>query len=121
MSKTILAVDDSNSIRVLIDITLSNAGYKVIIAADGDKAIEHLNGQHIDLIITDLNMPNLDGISLIKQVRTHENYSKVPILLLSTESQAVKKEEAKAAGATGWLVKPFEHDKLLAVVKKVIR
>ena len=88
---------------------------------DGEDALTHLNGQTIDLVITDLNMPKLDGINLIREIRKRSEYATLPVLLLTTESQAAKKEEAKAAGATGWIVKPFVQEKLLAVVQKVIR
>ncbi|UII26821.1 response regulator [Fulvivirga maritima] len=121
MSKTVLIVDDSESIRDLVEMTLENAGYKVIKSFDGEDATYKLNGRPVDLIITDLNMPNLDGIDFIKKVRAHEAYSTVPILLLTTESQTIKKEKAKEVGATGWIVKPFVQEKLIAIVKKVIR
>lgn len=119
--KTILIADDSESIRELVELTLQTAGYNVLKSEDGAQAVGHLNGAKIDLVITDLNMPNLDGIGVIKAVRAHADYSNVPVLLLTTESQAAKKEEAKAAGATGWIVKPFVQEKLLGVVQKVIR
>jgi two-component system chemotaxis response regulator CheY len=121
MEKTILIVDDSESIREVVSFTLENAGYKVLIGIDGVDALQFLNGNPIDLILTDFHMPNMDGISLIKEIRAKSDYQFVPILLLTTESQAAKKEEAKAAGATGWIVKPFVQDKLLAVVQKLIR
>lgn len=121
MEKTILIADDSESIRELVEMTLQNAGYRVIKSNDGEHALSYLDGQHLDLIITDLNMPRMDGISLIREVRKKENYNRVPVLLLTTESQACKKEEAKQAGATGWIVKPFVQEKLIAVVQKVIR
>lgn len=121
MSKTILIADDSESIRELVDITLKSAGYQVLKSVDGEDAMRHLNGQSIDLVITDLNMPKMDGISLIKEIRAKSDYQTLPVLLLTTESQASKKEEAKAVGATGWIVKPFVQEKLLAVVHKVIR
>jgi two-component system chemotaxis response regulator CheY len=121
MEKTILIVDDSESIREVVSFTLENAGYKVLIGTDGVDALQFLNGNHIDLVLTDFHMPNMDGISLIKEIRAKANYQYTPILLLTTESQAAKKEEAKAAGATGWIVKPFVQDKLLAVVQKLIR
>ncbi|MBL3658601.1 response regulator [Fulvivirga sediminis] len=122
MSKTVLIVDDSESIRDLVEMTLENAGYTVIKSFDGEDATYKLNtSRPVDLIITDLNMPNLDGIDFIKNVRANEKYSTVPILLLTTESQAIKKEKAKEVGATGWIVKPFVREKLIAIVKKVIR
>ncbi len=121
MSKTILIVDDSESIREVVSATLENDGYEVLVGIDGLDAQKHLTGQEIGLIITDLNMPNKNGIELIKDVRQNESYKFTPILLLTTESQAEKKQEAKAAGATGWIVKPFVQEKLLATVKKVLR
>lgn len=121
MSKTILIADDSESIRELVSFTLESAGYKVLKTIDGQDALSMFNGQEIHLLITDLNMPQIDGIGLIKEVRKIHTYSTVPILLLTTESQTAKKEEAKAAGATGWIVKPFVQEKLISVVQKVIR
>lgn len=121
MPKTILIADDSESIRELVELTLQSAGYAVLKGVDGEDALSHLNGQPIDLVITDLNMPKLDGINLIREIRKRGVYATMPVLLLTTESQAAKKEEAKAAGATGWIVKPFVQEKLLAVVQKVIR
>jgi two-component system chemotaxis response regulator CheY len=121
MEKTILIVDDSESIREVVSFTLENAGYKVLAGVDGEDALKYLDGKEINLVLTDLHMPNRDGISLIKEIRTKAAYQYVPILLLTTESQAAKKDEAKAAGATGWIVKPFVQDKLLAVIQKLIR
>lgn len=119
--KNILIVDDSESIRELVGLTLESAGYKVHKGSDGLEAIQLLDGREINLVITDLNMPNMDGIQLIREIRKKNGYATIPILLLTTESQASKKEEAKSAGATGWIVKPFVQEKLLEVVKKVIR
>jgi len=121
MSKTILVVDDSESIRLLVTATLENVGYNVIVAVDGVDALQYITGDHLDLIITDLNMPNKDGIELIKNLRAQETYKFTPILLLTTESQADKKREAKEAGATGWIVKPFFQEKLITTIKKVLR
>jgi len=121
MSKSILIIDDSESIRELVGLTLESSGYKVEKAVDGVDALRFLDGREINLVITDLNMPNMDGIELIRSVRKKEGYATIPILMLTTESQAAKKEQAKAAGATGWIVKPFVQEKLLEVVKKVIR
>ncbi len=120
MEKTILIVDDSESIRDVVGFTLENAGYQVLSCVDGKDALKYLDGTNIHLVVTDYHMPNLDGIGLIKEIRAKNDYQFVPILLLTTESQGAKKEEAKAAGATGWIVKPFVQDKLLAVVQKLI-
>lgn len=121
MSKIILIVDDSESIREVVSFTLENEGYKVLIGVDGQDALKHLDGRPIDLIITDLHMPNMDGIELIKNVRAMENYKRIPILFLTTESQTSKKMEAKEAGATGWIIKPFVPAKLIGALKKVLR
>ena len=121
MPKRIVIVDDSESIRELVALTLQSSGYEVEKCMDGQDALRLLDGQDIALIITDLNMPNMDGIQLIREIRSHGSYAMVPILMLTTESQASKKEEAKAAGATGWIVKPFAQEKLIEVVRKVIR
>lgn len=121
MANTILIVDDSESIREVVKATLENSGYVVLAGVDGVDALQYLDGRNISLVITDLNMPNKDGIELIRDIRQKGEYKFVPILLLTTESQTEKKQEAKAAGATGWIVKPFVQEKLLATVKKVIR
>jgi two-component system, chemotaxis family, chemotaxis protein CheY len=119
MAKVILTVDDSASVRQLVRFTLSGAGYQVIEAVDGRDALAKLTVP-VNLIVTDLNMPNLDGLGLIRGVRGNPAYKGVPILMLTTESQAAKKQEGKAAGATGWIVKPFSPDQLLGVIKKVL-
>lgn len=120
MSKTILIVDDSQSIREILSLTLKNAGFNVIEAQHGKEAIENLTDS-TDLIITDLHMPVMDGITLIKELRQMEKFKYIPIIFLTTESQAEKKEEAKAAGATGWITKPFVPEKILVALSKVIR
>ena len=121
MSKVIMTVDDSNSIRQMVGFTLKRAGFEVVEAVDGNDAISQLNTTTIDMMITDLNMPNMDGIELIKEVRTKPQYKFIPIVMLTTESQEDKKQAGKAAGATGWIVKPFKPDQLLSVIKKVLR
>lgn len=121
MEKTILIVDDSESIREAVGFTLENAQYKVGKAIDGLDALEQLKSNHYQLIITDLHMPNMDGINLIKEIRNKSEHKFTPILFLTTESQGTKKEEARMAGATGWIVKPFVPEKLIAVVQKLIR
>ncbi len=119
MSKTILAVDDSTSMRQLVGFTLRGAGYTVIEASDGQDALEKLKVP-INLVLTDLNMPRLDGLGLTRAIRATTDYRYTPILLLTTESDPARKLEAKAAGATGWLVKPFQPEQLLATIKKVL-
>lgn len=121
MSKKILIVDDSESIREVVSFTLENEGFDVIVASDGTDALTMLDGKPIDLIITDLHMPEMDGITLIKHVRKMEAYQRIPILFLTTESQTSKKLEAKEAGATGWIIKPFVPAKLIAALNKVLR
>jgi two-component system chemotaxis response regulator CheY len=120
MSKRIMTVDDSASIRQMVSFTLKEAGYETVEAVDGKDALAKLNGTPIHMIITDLNMPNLDGIGLIRGVRANPSYKFIPIVMLTTESQDTKKQEGKQAGATGWIVKPFKPEQLLAVIKKVI-
>ncbi len=120
MPKTIMTVDDSASVRQMVSFTLKNEGHNVIEAVDGKDALGKLTGQ-VDMIITDLNMPSMDGIELIRQVRAKPAYKFIPIIMLTTESQAQRKQEGKAAGATGWIVKPFKPEQLLAVVSKVLR
>ena len=118
--KKILSVDDSASVRQMVTFALENAGYEVVTAVDGRDAMERLKATPVDLIITDLNMPNLDGIELVRQVRAMPRFKFVPIVLLTTESEETRKQEGRAAGATGWIVKPFKQDQLLAVVKRVL-
>ncbi|MGD1093838.1 MAG: response regulator [Bryobacteraceae bacterium] len=119
MSKVILTVDDSASVRQMVSFTLTDAGYTVIEAVDGKDALTKLTAS-VNLVITDLNMPNLDGIGLIRNVRANAACKGVPIIMLTTESQESKKQEGKAAGATGWIVKPFTKQQMLAVVKRMI-
>ena len=120
MGKIIMTVDDSASVRQMVSFTLKEAGYEVIEAIDGKDALSKLNGTPVHMIITDLNMPNLDGIGLIRGVRISPSHKFIPIILLTTESQDSKKQEGKAAGATGWIVKPFRPEQLLGVVRKVL-
>lgn len=121
MGRKILIVDDSESIREVVCFTLESAGHEVFVAVDGKDALSYLDGREIDLIITDLHMPNMNGIELIKEIRLNEQYKRIPILFLTTESQVAKKMEAKTAGATGWIIKPFVPKKLLAALNKVLR
>ena len=116
----ILAVDDSSSMRQMVAFTLKGAGYQVVEAADGQEALNKAKSQQFDLIITDVNMPIMDGITFIKNLRGEANYKFTPMLMLTTESSADKKAAGKAAGATGWIVKPFNPDQLLNTVKKVL-
>jgi len=118
--KTIMTVDDSATVRQMAKIVLSGAGYQVVEAVDGVDALSKLTGQEMDLILTDLNMPNMNGLELTRRVRTLPQYKFVPVILLTTESQPEKKQEGKVAGATAWIVKPFQPDQLLSVVKKVL-
>ena len=120
MSKRVMTVDDSASIRQMVSFTLKGAGYETVEAIDGKDALAKLNGTPIHMIITDLNMPNLDGIGLIRGVRANPSYKFIPVIMLTTESQEGKKQEGKQAGATGWIVKPFNPEQLLAVIKRVI-
>ena len=119
MPKRILTVDDSKTMRDMVSFTLRGAGFEVIEAEDGVRALSVLGSSSVDLVITDINMPNMDGVTLIKQLRGKPNFKSTPILILTTESGEDKKAEGRAAGATGWIVKPFAPDKLLQVVKKV--
>jgi len=119
VGKVILTVDDSVSVRQMVKFTLSDAGYTVVEAVDGKDALAKLT-KTVNLVITDLNMPNLDGIGLIRRVRANPACRGVPIVMLTTESQEARKQEGKAAGATGWIVKPFTRQQMLAVVKRMI-
>lgn len=121
MSKTIMTVDDSASIRQMVVFTLQKqGGFEVLEAVDGKDALSKLNGKAVHMIITDLNMPNLDGLGLIRALRTNPSFKFIPIIMLTTESQDSMKQQGRAAGATGWIVKPFKPEQLLAVVKKVL-
>lgn len=120
MAKKILAVDDSASIRQMVTFTLQQAGYEVISAEDGQKGLTTAQSHQADLVITDLNMPNMDGIELIRQLRTLGAYKFTPILMLTTETDPTKKMQGKEAGATGWIVKPFNPEQLLKVISKVL-
>ena len=119
MSKVVLTVDDSASMRQMVRFTLTDAGYSVREAADGRDALAQLTPSP-SLVITDLNMPNLDGIGLIRSIRANPACKGVPIVMLTTESQESRKQEGKSAGATGWIVKPFTPQQLLAVVRRLI-
>ena len=119
MAKVILTVDDSASVRQMVKFTLVDAGYTVIEAVDGKDALAKLT-RPVNLVITDLNMPNLDGIGLIRRLRANPACKGIPIVMLTTESQDARKQEGKAAGATGWIVKPFATQQLLAGVKRVL-
>ncbi len=120
MAKTILAVDDSSSLRQMVAFSLKAAGYQVVEAVDGQDGLDKARNQVVDLVLTDQNMPRMDGLSLIKQLRGLPEYQKVPILMLTTESSDDMKAKGRAAGANGWLVKPFDPQRLIEVVKKVI-
>jgi len=121
MNKKILFVDDSESIREIVNFTLTREGYEVTLSSNGKEALNYLNGTEYNLIITDLYMPEMNGIELIKEIRKKPEYKYTPILFLSTESQLDKKMEAKEAGATGWIVKPFVPAKLIEAINKVIK
>jgi two-component system chemotaxis response regulator CheY len=121
MGKTVLIVDDSASMRQLVSFALKDAGYDVITAVDGKDALEKLGGTKVDMIVTDLNMPNMDGITLIKNIRSSTANKFTPVVMLTTESQDSKKQEGRTAGASGWMVKPFKPEELIQVIKKFVR
>ena len=120
MAKTILAVDDSSSIRQMVSFTLKSAGYEVLEAIDGMDGLEKAKANQIDLVLTDQNMPRMDGLTLVRNLRATPKHRATPILILTTESTDEMKGQGRAAGATGWLVKPFDPQKLIAVVRKVL-
>lgn len=120
MAKTILIVDDSASIRQIVSYTLKGAGYDVIEGIDGADALTKLDGQKIHLIICDVNMPNVDGISFVKEVKKSPDYKFIPIIMLTTESKEKKKMQGQAAGAKAWVVKPFQPDQMLNAVSRLI-
>lgn len=120
MSKNILIVDDSTTIRQVVGITLKGAGYCVIEASDGKEALSQLNGQKVHLIISDVNMPNMDGITFVKEVKKLPNYKFTPIIMLTTESHEAKKQAGQTAGVKAWVVKPFQPAQMLSAVSKLI-
>lgn len=120
MAKTILAVDDSGSLRQMVAFSLKAAGYDVVQAVDGQDGLNKAKEKTVDLVLTDQNMPIMDGLTLIANLRTLSSYQKVPILMLTTESSDEMKAKGRAAGANGWLVKPFDPKRLIEVVQKVI-
>ena len=119
--RSILAVDDSPSMRKMVSFTLSSAGFKVVEAVDGVDALEKAQAQNIDLVLAYQNMPRLDGIGLTRKLRENPKFKGTPILILTTESSDLMKQAGRAAGATGWLVKPFDPNRLIEVIQKVLR
>lgn len=119
MPKRILSVDDSKTMRDMVSFTLKRAGFEVVVAEDGVKALALLENTSVDVIITDINMPNMDGVTLVKHLRAQEKFKSTPILILTTEGSEDKKQQGRDAGATGWVVKPFAPEKLLQVINKV--
>ncbi len=120
MASVILAVDDSASMRQMVNFTLKGAGYEVVQAADGVEALEYARDHAVDLVLTDVNMPRMDGITLVRELRQLPTYRYVPMLVLTTESGQDKKMQGKQAGATGWIVKPFNPQQLLATIARVL-
>ena len=119
MSMTVLTVDDSRTMREMLRLALTDVGYRVLQAEDGVHGLEVLAGETPDVIVTDINMPRLDGFGFIEGVRRNEKYRAIPILVLTTESDAEKKNRARQAGATGWIVKPFDPAKLIDAIERV--
>ena len=120
MAKTVMIVDDSSSLRQVVCIVLKGAGYEVLEAADGEDAVARLDGRKVDLIISDVNMPRMDGITLVKEIKKLPDYKFTPIMMLTTVSDEDKKREGQAAGAKAWLVKPFVPAQMLTAVMKVL-
>lgn len=120
MAKRILSVDDSASIRQMVTFTLKNEGYEVLEASDGKDALSKLNGGTVNMVITDLHMPNMDGIELIRALRSNPAFKFTPVVMLTTESHQDKKDLGRQAGATGWIVKPFKPEQLVSVVRKLL-
>jgi two-component system, chemotaxis family, chemotaxis protein CheY len=121
MPKTVLIVDDSPSLRELVAFTVKGAGFDVIQGANGQEALDRLQGQQVQVVITDLNMPVMDGFALTRQLRSNPLHKFTPILMLTTESQGAKKQAGKEAGVTGWIVKPFNPQQMLAILSKYVR
>ncbi len=121
MGKRVLIVDDSVSMRQMVSFTLRDAGYEIVEATNGRDALNKINGVKIDMVITDLNMPEMDGIEFIRQLRARAEMRFTPVVMLTTESQEAKKQEGKRAGASGWIVKPFTPEQLIGVVRRFVR
>lgn len=115
-----MTVEDSTSLREMVTFTLTDAGYDVVEAQDGRDALDKLSDRDIDMVITDMNMPNMNGIELTRSLRADPAYRFIPVVFLTTESQMQKKQEARSAGATGWIIKPFKPDQLVRIVKKML-
>ncbi|MCX8069211.1 MAG: response regulator [Thermodesulfovibrionales bacterium] len=120
MPKTIMIIDDSATLRQVVAVTLKKAGYEVLEATDGKDALNKLTGQKVNLIICDVNMPNMDGITFLKEIKNKPNYKFTPVIMLTTESQEAKKQEGRAAGAKAWVVKPFKPEQMLAAIEKLV-
>lgn len=120
MSQTILAVDDSPSMRRMVAHVLRTGGYQVVEAEDGEDALRIARSQRVDAVLTDQNMPGMDGIALVKRLRALDGYARTPILLLTTESSAEMKRQGREAGATGWMVKPFDPERLLEMFARIL-
>ncbi len=120
MGKSILIVDDSASIRQVVALTLKGAGFEVIEACDGRDALNKLTGQRVHLMISDVNMPNMDGLTFLREVKTRAEYKFTPVIMLTTESAEDKKKQGQAAGAKAWMVKPFQPQQMLAAVNKLV-
>jgi two-component system, chemotaxis family, chemotaxis protein CheY len=116
----VLTVDDSRTILAMLHHTLSNAGFEVLQAEDGQQGLDVLKTETVDVVITDINMPVMDGIEFIKNVRATANHQSLPILILTTETSQDKRDQGKAAGGTGWIVKPFDPEKLISVIHRVV-
>jgi two-component system chemotaxis response regulator CheY len=118
MAKTILIVDDFENTRFIVKFTLESRGYKILEASDGDEALKYFDGSEIDLVVTDLNMPKMNGLQLVKEIRNYSDYQYLPILMLTTETDRRKRELARESGVTGWIQKPFEIDRFVNIVGK---
>ncbi len=121
MTKTILAIDDSPSVRMMVQMTLTSAGYSVVLAGDGEEGLQKALAHRPDAVLTDQNMPRLDGIGFIRKFRQSQQSTGVPVVFISTESSPATMQQARDAGATGWIVKPFDQAKLLSVVSKLVK
>jgi two-component system chemotaxis response regulator CheY len=120
MTKRVLTIDESKTIRDMLMLTLADAGFEVLQAVDGQDGLDVLSKQPVDVVITDINMPRMDGYEVIRQMRRNSAHKTIPILVLTTESETDKKNLAREAGATGWMVKPFDPDRLIATINKVV-
>ena len=121
MSKTVMIIDDSKTLRHMVNVTLNSAGYETVDAVDGLDALEKLSGPRVNLIICDINMPNMDGLTFLREIKKSKEHRAIPVIMLTTESQSERIQAGKEAGAKAWIVKPFKPEQVLSAIEKLIK